>query len=98
MISAVTPIKNIPNYPDIDSVLAEINALPRKVLVDADALAREAGNVRAANIVLVGVASRFLPLKEENLKNAIRELFARKGEALVDINLKAFEYGRNYNS
>lgn len=98
IISSSTPIKNIPNYPDIDAVLAEIKTLPRSVLLDADELARQAGNVRAANMVLVGVASQYLPLKEENLKTAIRELFARKGEALVEINLKAFEYGRNYHS
>ncbi len=97
VISASAPIKNMPNYPDTEAVLEEIKALPRAVLLDADALAREAGNVRAANIVLVGVASRYLPLKEESLKSAIRELFARKGEALVEINLKAFEYGRSYN-
>ena len=62
------------------------------------AVAREAGNVKAANIVLVGAASRSLPLKEESLKTAIRELFGRKGEAVVAANLKAFDYGRTANS
>ncbi|HPE35911.1 MAG TPA: indolepyruvate oxidoreductase subunit beta [Spirochaetales bacterium] len=95
VISAVTPIKNMPAYPDTDRVLAELKAMPRAVLLDADALAKEAGNVRAANIVLVGAASKLLPLKPDSLRQAIRDQFARKGEAVVEANLKAFEHGRN---
>lgn len=98
VISATSPIKNISNYPDIDAVIAEIKALPRAVLLDADALAREAGNVKAANMVLVGAAVKYLPLKPESLEQAIAELFARKGEAVVQANLKAFRHGREANS
>lgn len=94
LISATKPLVNMPTYPEADKVLAELEALPNKLLLDADTIAREAGNARAGNMVLVGAASNILPLQEDSLKTAIRDLFARKGEAVVEANLKAFEYGR----
>ncbi len=97
LVSATTPFKNIPTYPDVEKVLAELKLLPRAVLLDADTMAREAGNAKAGNMVLVGAASKLLPLKVESLQQAIRELFGRKGEAVVEANLKAFEYGRKAN-
>jgi indolepyruvate ferredoxin oxidoreductase beta subunit len=97
LVSAIAPIRNIPAYPDIDSVLAELGRLPRAVLVDADALAREAGTVRAANMALVGAAAKLLPLTVESVEKAIASVFARKGEAVVAANLRAFENGRKAN-
>ncbi len=97
LVSATTPFKNMPTYPETEKVMAELKALPRTVLLDADTMAREAGNAKAGNMVLVGAASKLLPLKVESIQQAIRELFGRKGEAVVEANLKAFEYGRKAN-
>ncbi len=97
LVSATAPLKNMGSYPETEKVLAELKALPRTVLLDADAMAREAGNAKAGNMVLVGAAARLLPLKPESLTQAIRDLFARKGEAVVAANLKAFEHGRTAN-
>jgi Pyruvate/2-oxoacid:ferredoxin oxidoreductase gamma subunit len=36
----------------------------------------------------------FLPLKEELLKKYIRILFERRGDQIIQINLKAFDLGR----
>lgn len=95
VVAATAPIRNIPNYPDIESVLAEIRKLPRVRLIDADAIAKEAGNVRSANLVLVGAAADLLPVPPEAIEKEIVALFSRKGEAVVQANLKAFEYGRS---
>jgi len=97
LLSATAPIRNMDTYPETEKVLAELGAVPRAVLLDSDKLAREAGNVKAANMVLVGAAAKYLPLKAESLEGAIRDLFGRKGEAVVEANLKAFEYGRTAN-
>ncbi len=97
VITASSPLKNMPTYPETDKVMAELEALPRKLVLDADALAREAGNVKTANMVLVGAAAKYLPLKPESIEKAIREQFSRKGEAIVEANLKAFEHGRKAN-
>lgn len=95
VVSALAPLRNIANYPDISAVLDELRALPRRLLLDADTLAREAGNLRAANMVLVGAASALMPLPHERLEAEIGALFSRKGPAVVEANLAAFRKGRD---
>ena len=97
IVCAAEPVRNIPNYPDIGAVLATLRGLPRCLVLDADSIAKEAGNARAANMVLVGAASGLLPFPPERLEQAIERSFARKGEAVVAANLKAFRNGREAN-
>ncbi|MBE0650831.1 MAG: indolepyruvate oxidoreductase subunit beta [Bacteroidales bacterium] len=94
LISSINPFKNISNYPDLEDILAEIWKLPRHVTLDADQVAKDLGSVKAANIVILGAASPYLGLKYESLENAIRNLFAKKGEAMVELNLNALKKGR----
>lgn len=95
VVSATTPIRNISTYPDIDAVLAEIRALPRHRLVDADAAAKASGSARSANVVLVGAAADLLPVPPEAIERQIEFLFARKGETIVQANREAFRNGRS---
>jgi Pyruvate/2-oxoacid:ferredoxin oxidoreductase gamma subunit len=46
-------------------------------------------------MVMLGAASAHLILQEENLKKFIRELFQARGDKVVDINLRAFDLGRD---
>ncbi|MCM2277447.1 MAG: indolepyruvate oxidoreductase subunit beta [Oligoflexia bacterium] len=95
VVSAAAPFKNIPDYPELEALHERLRSLPGALLVDADKLARQtAGSARAANIVLVGAASRFLPIPLEALEGAIARIFARKGETIVQNNLKALRAGR----
>lgn len=89
-----TPLVNIPNYPDPASLLRELDALPRAVVVDADALARAAASPRAANMALLGAASPLLELDPDRLEAGIRTVFASKGAQAVAANLAAFRAGR----
>ena len=86
--------KNIPDYPDIEGLRAKVASLRSSRLVEAEKLAKEAGNPRGVNMVMVGAASNDLPLSQESLEKAIAVLFARKGEAVVASNIKAFRAGR----
>jgi indolepyruvate ferredoxin oxidoreductase beta subunit len=95
IIASSAPFVNIPNYPELDEVLAKIKAVERSVLVDSDALAKEAGFSKAQNMVMLGAASPHLILKEESLREYIRTLFEPRGEKVVDVNLKAFQLGRD---
>lgn len=95
LVSATAPVKNISDYPDLETVLAELRKLPRVRLVDADALAKEAGNARAANMVLVGLASTLMPISAARLEEETAAYFARKGQAVVDANIAAFRKGRD---
>jgi indolepyruvate ferredoxin oxidoreductase beta subunit len=94
VITATTPVLNIPDYPDIDALLAKVASLPRAVLVDATQMARQCGSLKAANMVLVGCASPLLPIQRETMEHFIETTFARKGDDVVTANLKAFRAGR----
>ncbi|MDR2936539.1 MAG: indolepyruvate oxidoreductase subunit beta [Rikenellaceae bacterium] len=95
VVANTAPFVNIPNYPDIEGVLAELRALPQAILLDVDAIAKDGGVTRAANIVLLGAASSILGLSFENLADGIRKIFGAKGETVVAMNLKALEAGRD---
>jgi indolepyruvate ferredoxin oxidoreductase beta subunit len=94
LVSSTDPVKNIPAYPDPESIYAKIRALPSARLIEAAALARQAGSARSTNMVMVGAASAYLPVEEKSLLAAIDELFSRKGEKIVRVNRKAFHMGR----
>ena len=94
LITSINPYKNINNYPDIEDVLAEIWKLPRHITLDADQIAKELGSVKAANIVALGAASPFLELKYESLEKAIHNLFSKKGDKIIELNLNALSKGR----
>ena len=70
LVTNSQPFVNIPNYPEIEKVNAELDKLPHKVVLDVEAIAKEAGSVRAANIVMLGAATPFLGL--ENMKRLKR--------------------------
>ncbi len=61
-------------------------------IVETKELLREAGNKKALNIVMLGVLSNYLDFSEEAWHQAIRNLVKEK---FVDLNLKAFDLGRN---
>lgn len=93
VITNTTPFVNIPNYPENEALEGELKRLPHVVALDVDALARQAASPRAANIVLLGAAAPFLGLEAEKLEQGIRDIFARKGDAVVETNLAAFRAG-----
>jgi indolepyruvate ferredoxin oxidoreductase beta subunit len=73
-----------------------INQLPRKVAIDADTIAKEIGSARSANMVILGAASPFIDMEFSLLEDAIREIFNRKGEQIVQANLACLHAGREY--
>lgn len=96
VITNTAPFVNIPNYPEEEALRREIDALPNVVAIDVDAIAKAAASPRAANIALLGAAAPFLGLAPEKLEQGIRDIFARKGDAVVEMNLAAFRAGYEY--
>lgn len=97
VITNTAPFVNIPNYPDMELVKAELDKLPRVVALDVDAVAKDMGNPRGANMVLLGAMASLLDILEPDaLREGIRRIFARKGEAVVENNIKAFDAGFQY--
>ncbi len=95
VITSGKPLVNIPNYPDEAALLAELDALPHVVRADIEALAREHAMPKSANMILLGMAAPSLQqlLSEEQLRDAISRVFARKGMEVVGANLEAFKLG-----
>ena len=98
VVTSSRPLVNIPDYPDEAALLAELDALPRVVRLDIEEIARELQSPRSANMVLLGMAAPYLPLlSEEQLRAAVARVFARKGQEVVEANLRAFEAGLSHS-
>jgi indolepyruvate ferredoxin oxidoreductase beta subunit len=96
IVTNSVPYVNIPNYPDMDTVLAEIRKHPRNLIFDAEAMAKEVGNPRGVNMVIAGAASVFIDVPFEKMEAGIRMIFGRKGEDIINKNLEALNAGRKY--
>lgn len=78
-------------YPtDLPGKIATL--FPKFLLVDGQGLAAEAGNVRAANTVLLGAVSKRLDIADECWLKALEKMVPRKA---LEVNLKAFQLGRS---
>ncbi len=95
LITDQTPLVNINDYPELPKLLDEIRALPHSLLLDTTALAKESGNPRNTNIVLLGAIANFIGLDPAIIEKAIAAHFASKGQAVVDAAIKAFQLGKD---
>ncbi len=94
IITNQNPFVNIPNYPELDGVLAEVKKIKNHILFDADAIAKEVNNPKGTNMVVLGAASKYLRIDIEKLEDAVRSIFGKKGDAVVDANIAALRAGR----
>lgn len=93
VVTAAEPVKNIPDYPELEEVHGRLRLLPRVRLVEATTLARTAGSVKAANVVLLGACADLLPLDPAVIQDVLTEGFLEKGTKVVEANLAAFRAG-----
>lgn len=96
LVTNSTPFINIPDYPDIKALHSEIEKFPNHILINADEIARQVKSPRSSNIVMLGAASPFLEIPIENFEQAIKKIFGRKGEKIVELNIEALHAGREF--
>lgn len=96
LITNSVPYNNITNYPNVDEIYSEINKLKYKIIIDAEQIAKDLGNSRSSNVVMLGAAAPFLELSLEDLEGGIKSLFGNKGEEVVDMNIKALHAGYEF--
>lgn len=96
LVTNTQPFMNIPDYPPMEKVTEELDKLGNPIRIDAEAIARQAGSARSANIVMLGGAAPFLGIEYAKLEEAIRSIFGRKGEEIVGMNLAALKAGYDY--
>lgn len=92
-ILPVTVSSGAARYPDDAEAEARLRrAFPRLVYIDAASIARSLGDIRAANIVLLGAISRGLDLPADVWEKAIGLCVKEK---FLKTNLLAFAAGRD---
>ncbi len=94
LITNSTPFINIPDYPGTRELLNAINSLPNSIIVDANEIAKSIKAPKSSNIVMVGSASPYLGISDQNIEKAITNLFYKKGEQTVKSNITAFYAGK----
>lgn len=96
LVTNTTPFENIANYPNIEDILNEIKKQAFFIAIDADKIAKEIGNQRASNVVMLGAATPFIQISPDKIEDGIVHIFNKKGDNIVELNLKAFRAGRAF--
>lgn len=76
-------------YPE-DIVDKVKKVIPDTIEVNASKIATECGNIRTANVVLVGILTSFMNIPVAEVEKAIKEMVPAKA---IDVNLVAFNEG-----
>ncbi len=97
LVTNSTPFINIPDYPDLNLLQSEIKKFINHILINADEIARQIKSPRSTNIVMLGAASPFIEIPVEKFEKAIKQIFGRKGEKVVELNIQALRVGREFS-
>lgn len=94
IVTNTVPFLNIEKYPEMETVMADLERHGNVVAFDVDTVAKEVASPRTSNMVLLGAASPFIELDADAIERAIATVFGPKGDAIVEMNVKAFRTGR----
>ncbi len=94
LVVSEEPQTDMEGYPPLDDIYAALKAVPGAHLVDTEDLARRLNHRQAGGMVLLGMASRFLPVDDGIWREVITQRFESKGARVTEKNLEAFEAGR----
>jgi len=97
VVSNSVPFVNIIDYPSIEKIKREFESLLNSLLLDADQLAKDCQSPKSSNIAMLGAASEHLGLEFESLIAGVEQIFRRKGQDMVDANIRALEAGRKFS-
>jgi indolepyruvate ferredoxin oxidoreductase beta subunit len=96
VVTSSHPFKNIPNYPEEEALMQELNNLRQVAALPIEDVAKENNLPQSANVVLLGMAAKYIEiLTPEQLRESIARVFAAKGEKIVEANQQAFDLGLN---
>nr|MDO8085326.1 2-oxoacid:acceptor oxidoreductase family protein [Candidatus Sigynarchaeum springense] len=80
-------------YPPVPEIEKDLKAASKNaIIVDADEIAIKAGNILAANVVMLGILAGIerVPLKIETMRKTVESFVPKKA---LDVNMKAFNEG-----
>lgn len=93
IVTSTAPFLNIPDYPEMTALTEALSRWPRTIAFDMEAMAKEMASPRSSNMVLLGASAPLIGIEAHRIEDAIRSVFSRKGEAIVESNIKAFRAG-----
>ncbi|RIH65170.1 indolepyruvate oxidoreductase subunit beta [Mariniphaga sediminis] len=96
LVTNTAEFKNIPNYPELNKTFEELAHKISIIRIDADQMARDKGNPKASNMVMLGAASPFIAIHDDIIIKGIETIFREKGEKIVNQNVEAFKAGRAF--
>lgn len=89
------PVVELGLYAYPSEPIVEMQKLGNKVVAfDASSIAREIGDIRLGNTVMLGAIADYLPFSADVLLENILKRFAQKGDVVLNQNRQAFEQGR----
>lgn len=94
IITSTVPFINIPNYPSEKDLMNTLSKFENMIAFDMDQVAKEIGSPKSSNMVLLGASSPFIKIDENALIKGISDIFQKKGEKIIDLNIQAFKKGR----
>lgn len=96
IITNTNPFVNMDNYPDEEKVIKELEASGNLVAFNMDEAAKEQLSPRSSNMILLGAASPFISIDKEKIEEEIARFFSRKGEKIIESNIRCFRKGREF--
>ena len=97
LVTNTVEFRNIVNYPDIKKIFEELARKLKMIRINADQLAKDMGNPRASNMVMLGAASPFIEISPEIIIKGIEDVFKPKGKKIVESNIDLFLEGRKFS-
>lgn len=97
LVTNTAEFVNIPNYPELENTFNELSKKINIIRIDADQIAKETGNPKASNMVMLGAASPFIAIHEEIIIKGIETIFKAKGDKIVEMNIEAFKAGQEFS-
>ncbi|MBE6696660.1 MAG: indolepyruvate oxidoreductase subunit beta [Ruminococcaceae bacterium] len=79
-------------YPE--NIIDKMKAVADVISLDALSLAKEAGSAKAVNVVLIGLMAKNTEIPYEKWVECVKSTVPPK---FLDVNLRAFDLGYNYN-
>ena len=87
-----TVTAGLAEYPPLEDILAPIKAqCSRVTAIDATTLASRAGTAQAMNVVMLGALSKYIPLSEETILEALTQVVPPR---FLEANKRAFALGK----
>ena len=94
IITDSSTFENIINYPDKHDLYKQIKKHVNHIIINAKSCAKDMGNTKVCNMILLGAASDQIPVPEESFINAINYFFKDKSERVKLKNIEAFKLGQ----